>query len=143
MLNNQPSQAAAAAMTNAGRDNATGSRPTPPHYLRFTAEVVLIRNWLRIIRQCSMVAGHGTICGRLPSHEELLLLLEAAEEAIASRVESGAALLDRLTGWEASLLHWEPDTDPDDCLIRRRAKGIPVDLPSDYAWALLVLEEAA
>lgn len=143
MLNNQPSKVAAAAPTNVGRDGATSSSPKPAHHRRFAAEVVLIRNWLQIIRQCAMVVGHGTMGGKLPSHQELLELLEAAEEAIASRVESGAALLNQLAGWEASLLHREPGTDPDHCLICRRAKGIPDDLPPDYAWAVLVLEEAA
>ncbi len=134
-MKNQPSQLVPASVTNTGTDRA-GVRT-------FAAEVVLIRNWVETIRRCATVTAHGTLGGQLPECEELLELLEANEAAILSDIPDGAALLDRLAGWEASLLHAAGHVPPSDCLICQRAKAIPDSMPAEYAWAMRVIDEAA
>lgn len=89
-MKNQPSQPVVTGVTNTG--------PVRGAVRSFAAEVVLIRNWVEIIRQCAMVTAHGTLGGNLPGSEELLELLEATETAILTSVHEGAALLDR-TEW--------------------------------------------
>lgn len=161
MKKNQPSQTApAAATTRNGVAGASSHGPSsgvaksqksrlrvipgsPQDPRQFAAEVLLIRNWLDIIRRCATATAHGTLGGKLPDCEELLAVLEAAEEAIAARLPTGASLLDSLVGWEASLLHHAPGIHPDDCLVCERGREIPDDLPADYAWALRVIDEAA
>ncbi|GAB2755008.1 hypothetical protein [Nocardioides pakistanensis] len=162
MSKNQPSQAASAVATNRSVEpaadrharsssaarNSKKSRlrvisGSPQDPRQFAAEVLLIRNWLDIIRRCAMATAHGTLGGQLPDVEELLAVLEAAEEAIAARILGGASLLDHLAGWEASLLHHAPGIQPDDCLVCERGREIPDDLPADYAWALRVIDEAS
>lgn len=161
MLKNQPSQIAAATATQAGGYAATrlanGSPAagecghgrmrvipgTRPDVRGFAAEVVLIRNWLQIIRWCALVTAHGTFAEHYPSCEELLGQLEAVETAITTRIATGADLLDALAGWEASLLHLGTGIPPTDCLVCERAKAVPDDLPAEYAWAIRVVDEAA
>ncbi len=154
----QPSRAASTATTNRSSDPAAdnldrpgvaasnplrvipGARQDPR---QFAGEVLLIRNWLDVIRRCATIAAHGTAGGPLDEYGELLALLEATEEAVVTRVPAGAALLDQMTGWEASLLHHAPGIASTSCLICERAREIPDDLPADYAWALRVINEAA
>lgn len=132
-MKNQPSPLAPVSVTNTG----TASVRT------FAAEVVLIRNWVEIIRQCASVTAHGTLGGQLPNCEELLGLLEVIEDAIRSDIPDGAALLDRLADWETGLLHVSPQVPPSDCLICQRAKAVPEAMPAEYAWALRVIDEAS
>lgn len=135
MMKNQPSQLVPTSVANTGDDNTD--------FWEFAAEVVLIRHWVEIIRQCAMVTAHGTLEGKFPECEELLELLEAIETAILTRMHEGAALLDRMAEWEASLLHVAPQVPPTDCLICQRAKAIPDAMPAAYAWAMRVIVEAA
>ncbi len=86
---------------------------------------------------------HGTLGGQLPDWDELLDLLEATEAAIVSDVPYGAALLDRLAGWEASLLHIGDEVSPSDCLVCRRAQAIPDEMPPEYAGVMQVLARAS
>ncbi|WP_121254822.1 hypothetical protein [Nocardioides ferulae] len=134
-MKNQPSPLASTSVTNTGRGGA-GVRT-------FAAEVVLIRNWVELIRQCASVTAHGPLGGQLPNCEELLGLLDVVEDAIRCDIRDGAALLDRLADWETSLLHVAPQVPPSDCLICQRAKAIPEAMPAEYAWALRVIDEAS
>lgn len=148
MLKNQPSHVASASGTNrSGTESAKRSlhvvRGADPAMRTFAAEILLIRNWLDIIRRCARATAHGTAGGQLPMAEELLEILDAAEEAIATRIPGGEALLDALAGWEASLLHFEPDIDPRHCITCNRAAEVPEDLPAEYAWGLRVINDAA
>jgi len=135
MMKSQPSQSVVRGVTNTG--------PVRGAVRSFAAEVVLIRNWVEIIRQCAMVTAHGTLGGKLPGCEELLELLEATETAILTGVHEGAVLLDRMAAWEASLLHVAPHVPPTHCLICQRAKSIPDAMPAEYAWAMRVIAEAS
>lgn len=148
MMKNQPSRAVSTAATNpgatAGRqlNPITHVRPPEAGYRGFAAEVILIRTWLELIRMCAMTTAHGTMGGQLPQAEELLELLESAEAAIVLKIDGGQALLDSLSGWETSLLHWEMNIAPSDCMVCKRAQAIPEDLPPEYAWALRVVAAA-
>lgn len=134
-MKNQPSPLEPSSVTKIG---------TPRADVRsFAAEVVLIRNWVETIRHCAMVTAHGTLGGQLPGVDELLERLEAIETAILTTVHEGAALLDQLADWEASLLHVATEVPPTHCLVCERAKAIPVDMPADYAWAMRVVAEAS
>ncbi len=134
-MKNQPSQPVASGVTY--------TAPVGRTVRSFAAEVVLIRNWVELIRQCAMATAHGTLGGNLPECEELLELLEATETAILTGVHEGAALLDRMAAWEASLLHIAPHVPPTHCLMCQRAKSIPDALPTEYAWAMRVIAEAS
>lgn len=134
-MKNQPSPLDPTTVTKIGSDRAD--------VRSFAAEVVLIRNWVQTIRHCAMVTAHGTLGGQLPDVGELLERLEAIETAILTGVNEGAALLERLADWEASLLHVALEVPPTHCLVCERAKAIPADMPADYAWALRVVDNAA
>ena len=115
--------------------------PDPERSHRFADAVGLLNRWLRLTRQATTVAAHGTLGGQLAEEEELRDVLQALEETIRERVADGQGVLDDLAAWEASLLHYAPTVAPVHCLVCRRAEDLPSALPADYAWALQVVDE--
>src|SRR5690606_36966042 len=115
-------------------DVTTPSLPMVP----LPSEVRLLRTWLGLVAETAQVAAHGPAGANARSHGELLNLLMEPEFTICTHVGGGGALLDSLTGWEASLLHIADGVPAVDCLTCRRGRRIPDDLPVEWQLALSI-----